>query len=156
MTERESTSRALAQINREKKQNILKYGTARWYKLKNKYGLREIANQNNIILFELNNIPFYFALRKQKVRKKGAKDWHSKIETYLKAETGCAKLPETQKKTDYKKTDYKKTDLVHFGKYANKITWDQLKIENESYITNYLIPNSTDKPLVKFLKQLYK
>lgn len=147
MTERESNSWALAEINREKKQNILKYGIARWYKLKNKYGLREIANQNNIILFELNDIPFYFALRKQKVRKKGVKDWHSKIETYLKAETGCAKLPETPKKTDYKKTD-----LVHFGKYANKITWDQLRIENESYITNYLIPYSTDKRLIKFLK----
>jgi len=56
MAERESTSLALAKIDREKKQNIPKYETARWYKLKNKYGLREITNQNNIILFELNDI----------------------------------------------------------------------------------------------------
>ena len=53
-------------------------------KLVEKYGLVEIENNNNIILFSYNNELYYYALVKHKIRKKGSKEWFTKVTDILK------------------------------------------------------------------------
>ena len=59
-------------------------GEKKFSKLVEKYGLVEIENNNNIILFSYNDELYYYALVKHKIRKKGSKEWFTKVTDILK------------------------------------------------------------------------
>jgi hypothetical protein len=66
------------------KMNRLNTGTNKFNKLVEKYGLTEIENNNNIMSFLYKDETHYYALVKQKIRKKGSKDWFTKVTEILK------------------------------------------------------------------------
>lgn len=59
-------------------------GQKKFNQLVKKYGLVEIENNNNIILFTYKEELYYYALVKHKIRKKGCKDWHTNVSEILK------------------------------------------------------------------------
>lgn len=66
------------------KLNKVNSGTAKFKKLVEKYGLKFIKNNNNVILFSYKDELYYYALVKHSVRKKGTKDWTTEIGEVLK------------------------------------------------------------------------
>jgi hypothetical protein len=148
MTEREEDSYAMKMVSLELRADKLNYGMIRWYRLKTKFNLQEIQNKNNVILFEINDIKFYYACRKQKIRKQGSPEWTSKLETYLKKESGCIKVDCVEPLTKKEKTIPNPTDKAP-GKHKDK-TWLEVKEQDPNYI-EWMIGATKDNLLKKML-----
>jgi hypothetical protein len=58
-------------------------GNTKFNKLVEKYGLTVIENNNNVILFSYKDELYYYALVKHKIRKKGNKNWFTKVTDVL-------------------------------------------------------------------------
>jgi len=66
------------------KQNKVNSGRNKFNKLVEKYGLKFIKNNNNVILFSYKDELYYYTLVQHKIRKKGTKDWTTEIAEVLK------------------------------------------------------------------------
>ena len=70
-------------ISKAIRYNKAKIGWAKFYKLKDRFGIEKWEVNNNIIKFKLNDNEYYFTLVKWKIRRVGQKDWTGKIIEFL-------------------------------------------------------------------------
>ena len=104
------------------------YGKVKFNQLKERYNIKEISNDNNIILFTLNNNEYYYGLISSKIRKKGDIQWTGKVITFLNNELGL-KRGENKLEKIFPIVRNKFT----FGKYKGK-SLDWVRINDINYL----------------------
>lgn len=131
-------------ISKIAKRKKVGYGNVRWYNLLNTYDIKVIKENNNLILFSIEDKEYYYGVPSQKIRRKGDTIWSSKIITELKKDFGT--IPIRKESTITKYTP----ESLAPGKHKDK-TWIQVSQEDPGYI-KWMIDNTKDKELKNMLE----
>jgi hypothetical protein len=133
-------------VKKEKVNN----GLYRWIKLKEKYNIKTITENNNVILFSIEDKQYYYGVPSQKIRRKGDKVWTGKIVAELKKD--FVKIPlNTNVIIESKIKSYLPTDNAP-GKHKDK-TWLEVSQKDPNYV-KWMIDTTKNKELKSMLKKL--
>ena len=69
----------LTNVSKLAKQNKIKYGNIKFNKLKERFDIEVIENNNNIINFKIFGNEYYYGLVSSKIRRKGEREWTGKL-----------------------------------------------------------------------------
>ena len=133
------------------KQRLIKYGQVRWYNLYKKYEITKISENNNLILFSIGNIKYYYGIPSQKIRRKGNRTWYTKIVTELKKDFNND-IPLRQ---IYEEEKYIITpESPAPGKYKGH-TWLYV-LQNDPNYVNWFISVTDKEDLKQMLQEMVK
>lgn len=117
-------------ISKVFKQEKVNNGLGRWYLLLKQFDIKVISNKNNLILFSINDVEYYYGIPSQKIRRRGDNEWTGKIIHKLKDDLNI-----TPKKVD-KNIDTKNEkisdNIFNFGKYKGE-TIESVKEKDINY-----------------------
>jgi hypothetical protein len=122
----------ISQIIKEQKVN---FGLKRWYDVKNKFNITIYEHQdNNIIIFTLNGVQYYYGIPSQKIRRKGEREWTSKVITFLKEELKKEGVEVPVKEKTNNKREYLVDGKFTFGKYKGLLKWEVLEKDSAYFM----------------------
>lgn len=125
------------------------YGQVRWYSLYKKYQITKISENNNLILFSIGDIKYYYGIPSQKIRRKGDKIWSSKIITELKKDFNNNNIPLREIKEEKLSPESPAP-----GKYKGH-TWYYV-LENDPQYVNWFISVTDKEDLKQMLQEMVK
>lgn len=143
-------------ISKVIKSKKVDYGEIKFYKLKQRFPIDVINERNNIIMFSVYGNIYYYGVVKGVIRRKGEKEWHSKLITVLKKDIdNIIKDKDINELENNRNSNKYNPDLMKApGKYKDK-TWSKVSIIDPNYV-NWMISETKDINLKNMLINLMK